>query len=161
MIDYHILTRALDFYRAAGFERVETPWTASQAAIRHAFPKNAFLVGSAEQAFLDNPPDFDAMAITPCFRWEDAGRSPVHRPYFMKVELWSRRRTPYELCLLAARFMGADCVVTPHGFDLEIAEIEVGSYGQRHDLQSRAYVYGTGVAEPRFSMAKQQLRNRK
>ena len=161
MIDYHVLARALDFYRAAGFERVEVPWTASEAAIRHTFPKQAFLVGSAEQAFLDNPPDFDAMAITPCFRWEDAGRSPFHKPYFMKVELWSRHRTPYELCLLAARFMGADCVTTSNGFDLEIAGIEVGSYGQRLDLQGVPYVYGTGVAEPRFSMAKQQLCSRR
>lgn len=161
MIDYHVLARALDFYRAAGFERIELPWTASLAAQQHTFPgATSYLVGSAEQAFLDNPPDFDAMAITPCFRWGDADRSPWHRPYFMKVELWSRQRSPLEMCQLAARFMGAEIEPTSVGFDLMVRGIEVGSYGQRTDLQDKLYTYGTGVAEPRFSMVKKRSRYR-
>jgi hypothetical protein len=156
MIDYRALAEALAFYQAHHFKRVELPWTASEAAQLHTWGSRAFLVGSAEQAFLDQPPEFDAVAITPCFRWGDAGKSKLHMPYFMKVELWSRTRTPAMLAGLAQEFLGGMIVVTPDGLDIELNGIEVGSYGCRVDLQDREYCYGTGLAEPRWSLAKKE-----
>ena len=45
-----------------------------------------------------------------------------------------------------------DVVPTKEGYDLMINGIEVGSYGLRMG-NGYEWVYGTGLAEPRFSVA--------
>lgn len=126
-----------------------------------------FLVGSAEQGFvsLDRLKVLgrgNFMSCTPCFRREDV-HDILHRPYFMKVELYKNDVVDesalsemishaYEFFSLAA---SPKVVKTSEGFDIEINNIEVGSYGLRkyNNLQ---WVYGTGVALPRYSTAKER-----
>jgi hypothetical protein len=45
-----------------------------------------------------------------------------------------------------------DIVATDEGYDININGIEVGSYGFR-EIGDFMWVYGTGLAEPRFSQA--------
>ena len=46
-----------------------------------------------------------------------------------------------------------ECVKTDEGYDLMMGGVEIGSYGERA-TQSNAWIYGTGIALPRFSVAK-------
>jgi len=129
------------------------------------------LVGSAEQSFLqlqfmdshlslNKPGRF--VSCSPCFRNE-----PVidkwHRQTFMKVELYVTLPDHHEACEeiigLAMKFFDghiaddvADLrrIMTPLGYDIELNGIEIGSYGMRK-FGNHAWVYGTGLAEPRFS----------
>jgi len=137
------------------------------------------LVGSAEQSFialmqLGALPPGKYVACTPCFRLGDT-YDDLHAPYFMKVELIETAEEGIDLGSadvhkmvdLATSFMNRDLgrnalganvphavskVVTREGWDLEIDGIEVGSYGLRTH-ENLAWVYGTGLAEPRFSAA--------
>ena len=136
------------------------------------------LVGSAEQSFiqlhfdghlsLDNPGKF--VACTPCFRNEPEIDN-LHQQTFMKVELFSNISDHYKAseimiddatdffrCFTFARNIKK--IMTTEGYDLEIAGIEVGSYGMRQyitDSWHLQWVCGTGVAEPRFSTALKTL----
>lgn len=44
-------------------------------------------------------------------------------------------------------------VDTDIGFDVEYDGLELGSFGTRQTITGKWYVYGTGLAEPRYSMA--------
>lgn len=137
----------------------------------HEFGAASRLVGSAEQGFLSldlKPGAY--VGVTPCFRYEPTGDDFLHRTAFMKVELFVRipfdkdeaNMTPGTaidhvltdaqevMGLLAGR--KPEVVTTPEGFDLEIGGIEVGSYGER-TFQEQRWLYGTGLALPRFSVA--------
>jgi len=137
------------------------------------------LVGSAEQSFialmqLGALPPGKYVACTPCFRLGDT-YDDLHAPYFMKVELFRNdvdsvdfgQMGAHQMADLATSFMNRDIgrnalganvphavnkVVTPFGWDLEIDGVEVGSYGIRNH-EDLWWVYGTGLAEPRFSAA--------
>ena len=58
--------------------------------------------------------------------------------------------------LTLSRFLGIDDVLgtisTDEGYDIVLNGIEVGSYGIRQHENLR-WIYGTGIAEPRFSTA--------
>ncbi len=126
-----------------------------------AFEEAHYLVGSAEQSFLAmNLPPGAYCAITPCFRHEPA-IDLLHQTTFMKLELFvtvedaTVDRVLYDAEEVMSIFAGRrlDTVQTKIGYDLELAGIEVGSYGERiHDDYGR-WVYGTGLALPRFSIA--------
>lgn len=120
--------------------------------------------------------------LTPCFRPGDGNRSEFHQTGFMKVELY---RTDHvdkyavdEMIWAASVFMQQELrgegyhierhdtpeenYEVPHtGFatllsaDLELNGIEVGSYGLRH-CKEVDWAYGTGIAEPRFSQAREK-----
>lgn len=47
-----------------------------------------------------------------------------------------------------------EVVDTDEGFDLQLGGIEIGSYGKRHHDSFGPWAYGTGLALPRFSVAK-------
>jgi len=50
------------------------------------------------------------------------------------------------------------CVNTEQGFDIELKNIELGSYGIRKDVAKKlCWIYGTGLAEPRFSKAIERI----
>ncbi len=101
-------------------------------------------------------------AVTPCFRPERLV-DPLRRLCFMKLELlvWGSGilESPEGIAEEAASCMTAfgdhapDLVRTPEGLDLQIAGIEVGSYGRRTAPCGTSYLYGTGLAEPRFTLA--------
>ncbi|MEQ6333306.1 hypothetical protein [Sphingobium sp. MK2] len=178
-IDYALLGEAVQFYKSLGYEYREVPWVVPMAAIDATLPadsprfvvtvarngiENVFdlpLVGSAEQGFitLDLPPG-RYVGVTPCFRVEDQ-YDILRQSMFMKVELFDNtgEDPDYEpMVVEAQRFfrvhgLKADPVQTDIGHDLMADGIEVGSYGVRsHD--GKVWAYGTGLALPRFSVAK-------
>jgi hypothetical protein len=119
-------------------------------------------------------------AITPCFRNEPK-LDDQHQPYFLKCELISWVPTDGKLIeqviqmhhmIGAARQFFEDegleveCVPNPEGMHDPIGvngqafdvvsfrtNVEVGSYGIREHASVGRWIYGTGIAEPRFSYA--------
>lgn len=174
------ISKALDFYTGKGFQFIDLPWHVPHdiAGITCPTEERMFhlreygvLVGSAEQSFIAAQKsgalsEGRFVAVSPCFRNEGADRDNLHALYFMKVELYStlsmRKGEDAELALIAKEFMlsergivfypSIDLVETQEGFDLEIGGIEVGSYSSRRH-EDMAWTCGTGLAEPRFSMA--------
>lgn len=183
------LHEALQFYTDRGYTYVEAPWFVSQAVIDLTCPRpelaspigrNQVLVGSAEQSFLGLEQETlgvgKFVALTPCFRMADWGQSDLHRPYFMKVELYANRRTRLtqdmfrmiedaQACFIHLGALDTslyDTGTTEDGpsRDLLYRGIELGSYGVRSavlpgdDPEDRhRWAYGTGLAEPRFTDA--------
>lgn len=124
--------------------------------------------------------------ITPCFRKEP--HDGTHQKTFMKLELidtseethrtrttaqdalvemvhmvkteFERYLTRNHVAILGARIEQRE---TPEGFDLNLTTydgwtVEIGSYGIR-SCDFISWVYGTGVAEPRFSSAIERALN--
>lgn len=133
-------------------------------------------VASAEQSFLqmamDNVgvrPVGSLCALTPCFRNEPV-IDELHQPYFMKVELISWDKTTHEdltkmvahARLLFEENTWVDCVpntdpdpIGIEAYDLVTSHtgIELGSYGIREHPKVGRWLYGTGLAEPRYTYA--------
>jgi hypothetical protein len=177
-INWKLLIEALEYYKDHGFTEIPVNWHVSRSVhdITCSDPARMFhlkdygvLVGSAEQAFIEMQiegrlPAGRFVALTPCFRDEGVARDDLHALYFMKVELYSTLPDAiqdgelYELCLRARGFMETrtrlpvQSVLTEEGIDLEINGIEVGSYSRR-SFGGISWTCGTGLAEPRFSMA--------
>lgn len=179
IIDWVLIAKAKEYYEGLGYRYTETPWFVSDEAIKvTANPESAVdtdfgkLVGSAEQGFIElidkgmirNGQAL--MSITPCFRKEEF-YGAITRPYFMKVELmsFSRIDSPNQnkdyaqMMYEAYNFFKNNCdskcnfVRTEIGHDIFLNGIEIGSYGTR-EWNGFQWVYGTGLAEPRFSIAK-------
>lgn len=180
-IDYGRLERALRYYELCGFEYVELPYTASQQAIQMTFdgnyssqilPNGAVLVGSGEQAFCDLllqgklKLNEKYMGLTPCFREEEI-YNDIHRPYFLKLELYSpvpSIKAGHEymnfFSSISKRFFQSEIesnlsiskTHTPNSIDLNLNQIEIGSY-LVNTSNKFCWACGTGLAEPRFSAA--------
>lgn len=184
IINWKRLAEALEFYKSIGFTEIDVDWhvprsvhdvTCSEAARMFYLKDYGVLVGSAEQSFIamqldGRLPPGRYVALTPCFRDEGAARDDLHALYFAKVELFSTlpdhddERAALEMAayaFMASQFDGApapiDSVMTDGGVDLEIGGIEVGSYSSR-TYEDISWTCGTGLAEPRFSMAVDRLR---
>lgn len=178
MIDYLILHDSFQFYDANGFKRIESPWTVTKDVANITKPakaldheiigKNKVLVGSGEQSFLylylkNFLPPGKYQTITPCFR--DEVFDYLHTKYFMKNELivtdevntkqlehviqtaykfFSNYFSTDELCIVETS------VGNNISYDINYKDVEIGSYGIRH-CKFLKWIYGTGVAEPRFS----------
>lgn len=132
-------------------------------------------VASAEQSFIQLHKEGKLqngkyMALTPCYRHE-AILDDTHYSMFLKLEL-------INIIGVSNEVMNKDCVMsmiadasyffhkhllttskrTEEGiftFDIlaQNTKTELGSYGVRKMLDGTAYIYGTGIAEPRFSMS--------
>jgi len=189
-IDWARLARAQAFYEAKGYEYVEVPWAVPEDVVYGTMPpgatpihvrRDAILIGSAEQGFLDMALRQRGrlskgnlyFSISPCFRGEPSIIPGHTQLCFMKLELFAPDRdyeaeeTSKHLLDDAEQFMtteGAHLtrLRTEAGFDLECDGIEVGSYGIRQ-FEGVHWAYATGLAEPRFSTAlhHQQERRRK
>lgn len=137
-----------------------------------------YLVASAEQSFVQMMIDNELyipgkyVAATPCFR--DDNIDFFHRRYFFKVELIevfsepikNKSREIKRIANLALEFMHEHTgnhrhwntenfptlFKTKEGLDITINDIEVGSYGYRK-YKNFYWLYGTGIAEPRFSQS--------
>jgi hypothetical protein len=135
-------------------------------------------VASAEQSFLQMQMDAIAkgermngsyVTMSPCFRNEPV-LDDLHQPYFLKVELisWDKiTREDMDKMVAGARLLfeenlWVDCVRNddpdPIGlvaYDLVTthSKIELGSYGIREHPMVGRWLYGTGLAEPRYSIA--------
>ena len=158
VIDYNVLTSAIDFYHNKGFRYIETPWFVEKRISAITAPPNTSFdtydfsfVGSAEQGFLqiyDNLDDDLYMSAGPCFRREV---DETHYPQFFKLELFSKQSI--DLAPIARDFLGGNMVETDEGKDIYLNDIEIGSYGTRTH-KDMSWSYGTGVALPRYSQAK-------
>lgn len=141
------------------------------------------LVASGEQSFIEirkrlmGATGFPALfqCVTPCFRDEPVN-DDLHLQYFMKNELIAVCHPTHDKNYIpwaAIDFLIRNALVffkkfvkdhdairvvsTPQdnsvvNTDILINDIEVGSYGYRH-YEDFCWVYGTGIAEPRFSQA--------
>lgn len=173
MIQYNILSAAARHYEQCEYELIEVPWAVGDEAYAVTSPVNTramrtfmgCLVASAEQSFVDLMLSGTLtrgryQAITPCFRDE-----PIvdenHRLWFMKLELIDINPKDADAALHdtiahAKAFFDLRTATslekTNDGYDLMANGIELGSYGIRM-YKSHIWVYGTGVAEPRFSNA--------
>jgi hypothetical protein len=138
--------------------------------------------GSAEQGFLqllDNEvlPMGKHMALTPCWRNEPV-LDDLHLNVFVKLELI---HIPYldnydtaeevldDMVHCAIGFVASHTQMNRKSFDVYTVPVsdgcsllqydlmtkgmELGSYGIRQDSWGKYYVFGTGIAEPRFTYA--------
>jgi len=178
MINWHNVAKAIDYYQSLGYKYIEVPWFVSKPAIEATYSQNNIkftcdvgtMVGSAEQSFvqlmLDNKIEAGKyVAASPCYR--DDIIDELHSLSFFKVELISIFNKKEILILnynlidivdAAKKFFNIlapdkkiKIVSTKEGIDLEIDGIEVGSYGIR-SLKDWIWIYGTGYADPRFSL---------
>lgn len=176
MIDYNIIGKSIEFYEQKGFQRIEAPWTVTQAVSRITKPdfkgeefyldrKKKVLVASGEQSFLylylkGFLPTGQFQTTTPCFR--DDLFDFTHTKYFLKNELiiTGDGASVHSVDLITdnafiffSKYFDKnvlDIVNTEDGFDINYKDYELGSYGYRK-CEFLTWVYGTGVAEPRFS----------
>jgi seryl-tRNA synthetase len=176
-IRWDLISRAIHIYQEYGYTYVEVPWIVSDEAVRVTLPpgreglrcEDGPLIGSAEQAFLQLMLDGTLapgryVAASPCFRADDP--DDLHFRYFFKVELIEFATSPIESWGEAVQRMADDAlfflrslqgatkariVPTAQGLDIELRGIELGSYGYRSH-KGLHWIYGTGLAEPRFTI---------
>jgi len=177
-INWGRLSRAVTYYQTKGYTYIEAPWAVPDEIVAITAQPDAWregartsigtLVGSAEQSFLhlDNVAELGKgrfVACTPCFRLTELNDG-LHQKHFMKVELYQNddlseraltrlRQDAYQFANTEVKAAGAldgmvNWIMTEEGFDLNIGYVEIGSYGRRDK-----WLYGTGVAEPRFTTA--------
>lgn len=149
-------------------------WAVGDACKYSAGGNALFPVASAEQSFLQmklDDPKFSGklMTMTPCFRNEPV-LDELHQPYFMKVELINWDKTGREdmdkmiadARMLFEEFLWVDAVhntdpdplgVVAYDLYASLSNIELGSYGIREHPKIGRWLYGTGLAEPRYSYA--------
>lgn len=181
-INWEYIGKALSFYKSLGYKYLEAPWVVSDEAIALTLPfgrkgtscyqgsrRLGTLVASAEQSFIElmlrNVHLAGAyVAATPCFR--DDSEDILHQKYFFKVELFQRAEDleaagqfAYDMALKAQDFFGSlgemtSLRQTDIGWDIELNGAELGSYGARRN-NDLVWAYGTGIAEPRFSIVSQ------
>lgn len=181
MINYSLLDKSISHYTEHGFKRIESPWAVSEYIIdltldnpiRHKnklLHNNKCLVGSGEQSFLylmlkDFLPRGKYQTITPCFR-DEPFFDLTHTKYFMKNELINTENVSklylieiIDAALLFFRqyFEKVELIdnhsKTPSyviNVKIDNNEYEIGSYGIRKTDWCE-WIYGTGLAEPRFS----------
>lgn len=180
-INYSYIAKAVEHYVEAGFKLIEVPWIVDPEITYYTCgnrekvytTRGRDLIGSAEQGFISlqtagklDPGRY--VSVSPCFRYGDSLIDEFHKEYFMKVELFSNLgviEDELDFMVLKAlvlfKKLGANNISRTGTFcfeDITINGIEVGSYGYR--VINRVYVtYGTGLAEPRFSMALKRINN--
>ena len=174
-INWDWIGKAVQHYTDNEFIYKEAPWNVSEEAIittipngryplkiNHKFLNLGYLVGSAEQSFIemmlhDELSAGKYCAAGPCFRDEDIDE--WHSYTFFKVELIEvnpNSKNIFEIMDCAKDFMETlgNCKIivekTDEGFDLIYKGIELGSYGYRTSKNFN-WIYGTGLALPRFS----------
>jgi len=174
MINYKLLHESIEFYETKGFNRIESPWAVTKQVSDITKPSDKIdfelkhngkvLVGSGEQSFLylylkDFLPRGKFQTTTPCYRYEEFDFT--HTKYFIKneliitdivnsVELSKIIDNSYEFFGKYLDNKHLNIIDTELGFDINYKEYELGSYGMR-ECEFLKWIYGTGLAEPRFS----------
>jgi hypothetical protein len=181
VINYKNVASAIDFYKNRGYTYIEVPWLVLQEAINVTLPENHYslstkygeLIGSAEQSFIQLLIDKKIhagkyVAATPCFRDDEIDE--FHSRHFFKVELFecykgieficgSTSSVPQDALDFFKSLPGGEksyFKVTKDGVDIEINNVEIGSYGRRQ-FNGWHWTYGTGYADPRFSVVTKLL----
>jgi hypothetical protein len=186
-INYNRIALAQAFYKGRGYSNVETPWLVAPAAVRATQPipipimesVRGVLVNSGEQSFIQQMIDGTLVpgmyqTTTPCFHNAEDHDSPYFygvnetRPYSFQVELLLYKPDDVRVCYekaindaMACFFEISDvdtfdATQTAEGFDIAVNGIVLGSYGIRK-MNDHVWVYGTGLVEPRFSLAVHSL----
>lgn len=166
-IDANLLMKAMSFYNNLGYKPCKCSLLVDEDVILHTLPENRkplhhidgkFYVGSAEQSFLQKIKDGEVlydkmMFITPCQRDEEV-LDESHLEMFLKVELVSLVSPVLKDVESFYKSVGYDVniVKTPCGEDVELNNVEIGSFGSNEYLGVN-YFYGTGVAFPRIEYA--------
>ncbi|MFA5048593.1 MAG: hypothetical protein WC516_06235 [Patescibacteria group bacterium] len=179
MIDYQKISNSVNFYEQYGFIPIEVPWVVNKKFINITLPykclptmlsDNNCLVGSAEQSFLKLL--YNKLlkkgyyqAITPCFR--DDEEDYLHKKWFIKNELIATKdvnnKNLHKIIKIAYDFFNQyipnlvviqteSPKIAKCNFDIMYNNIELGSYGIRN-YQGLKWIYATGCAEPRLSIA--------
>lgn len=180
-IDYDLLNKAILYYQALKYTQIETPWIVSADASLTTAPsedhcfittRNEHFVGSAEQGFIHlmkyNPekivPDKMYFSVSPCFRRDIPDET--HSQGFIKLELFYHAKNAntldieWEFIRDAKRlfeFLSIKKIETiinekSQSIDLEYNGLELGSYGSRRLNDGSLWVFGTGIALPRFQL---------
>lgn len=178
MINYKNVAAAIDFYKNRGYTYIEVPWLVSNAAVNITLPKKHYsistkygeLIGSAEQSFIQLLLDkklFSGKYVTasPCFRDDEIDE--FHSRHFFKVELFEcygegwlgdiqsfimKDALEFFKSLPGGEnsYVKNTKLTPPYEYDIEISNVEIGSYGKRY-FNGWHWYYGTGYADPRFS----------
>lgn len=172
-LNFRLIGAAQEFYENAGYKPIAVPWVIDEDYVAETKPEGVefystlggVLVTSAEQSFIqmldrgwDEPGSYQA--TTPCFRDED--HDNLHSPYFMKTELFDNENVTvarlHEMIGTALTFFNS---MSPGlakmedmgdgTFDIVGVKtgLELGSYGIR-ERKNFSWIYGTGIALPRF-----------
>lgn len=167
------ISTAISHYINKGYSYQDVPWFVDSEINSITFPTRNSMVGSAEQGFLDlairqNLVSGPLCSCTPCYR-DETRITPIHFQYFMKVELFELCSTVEQaqqcvehISQCAFEFfqtmtdLSLTIVQTNIGHDIELQGIEIGSYGWRQH-EDIIWAYGTGLAEPRFSIANRKI----
>ncbi len=187
MISYSRIAKAIDYYTKLGYQYIEVPWLVEREAANLAAPEGTRLFetfagclpASAEQSFysmiLDGQlPPGRYQAVTPCYRDEPL-LNHWTQTHFLKLELiYVLPETPLRARpLIGLVLEDAYNFMTSQGVQISIKDglddlsrdlvscprnIELGSYGLRQ-AGGHSWIYGTGLAEPRFSRVLEDLNN--
>jgi hypothetical protein len=157
--------------------------TKPPGATKYTFGDEGYLIASGEQGFLELLLQKDLKpgrwgCVTPCFR--DDKLDKLHQRYFMKVELIDTVaiNTGSLVCItkMSLEYFNkilpgcsiiktepVDPLLRPGtGYDIISSQgIELGSYGIRSHPDTGDWVYATGCAEPRLSIAIKEVENAK
>ena len=176
-IDWAKLAKANEYY-SKHFQYQEVPYLIPETVSNYTKPhrEQSFilndglftqqaheLVGSAEQGFVyllmnEGLIGEKLYSITPCFRADNY--DVTHQAWFMKLELFHLSDKPEDLHSMVecantffSQFGNTEIIqVQTQMYDININNIEVGSYGFRH-INDKTFIYGTGIALPRIDMA--------
>jgi aspartyl-tRNA synthetase len=177
-IDYVLLGNAQAYYQTLGYQELAVPWIISHEAQnamrppdrREFFTLDGYLNSSGEQSFLELLLAGKALTkhccITSCFR--DEAPDSLHQRYFVKLELINTDATEANLQAMLYDAKTFFDQISPKEYQTSIVTtdsiaptydivdgrngIELGSYGIR-TYKSHRWIYGTGLALPRFSIA--------
>jgi hypothetical protein len=181
MIDYNLLASSCDYYEIHNFKRIELPWTVTPEIDDITRPTDSLpfelkhngkrLIASGEQGFLyqyckNYLPLGKFQSVTPCYRFESYNFT--HQKNFIKNELiitdevnndkldWIIK-TAFNFFKLHLPDLFHDnlkVIKINDSYDIVLVinkiEYELGSYGIRK-CEFLKWIYGTGLAEPRFS----------
>jgi len=164
LINWRLISDAIDWYKLKGYKYVEVPWAVKESTCSFTAPSEAqlfpisksndkYLVGSAEQSFVQLMRDGDIkpgkyVAATPCFR-DEREYNNLTKPYFFKVELIDIGTEDFIVMMYEAkefmdRNLGGETQLVEvetneeygnyTAYDLYYKGIELGSYGYRLHL---------------------------
>lgn len=176
MIDYKNIQLSIENYELYNFSRIESPWTVTPYISGLTKPADKIdyklehnkkvLVASGEQSFLylylkGFLPKGTYQTVTPCYR--DEIFDLTHTKYFLKNELIDTLHVNEDslmaminMCCMFfkknLKYPGEVKVIKTgdSSYDIEYKGVEIGSYGIR-SCEFLEWIYGTGLAEPRFS----------
>lgn len=184
-IDLALITRAIDYYNCI---QLSVPYLVDPDIMEFTCPPGAVdkrlqhfngkqYVASAEQSFLQLEKDgrvfhddYQYIALTPCYR-DEWILDETHYNIFLKLEIFH-----YNPTLPNGDYLWADAMrnflqqeglpvelkPTDLGYDImDLSGLELGSFGYRTTPKGVPYVYGTGLAEPRASLAFERCAKRR